>query len=335
MTMALLLSLLVAFPLHADIQAPPTDSVEISEWEVPWAASRPRDPYVDRNGIVWFVGQRTDYIASLDPKSGEFQRYDLPDGAGPHNLIVDDDGMVWYAGNRQAHIGRLDPKTGAIKKYPMPVPEARDPHTLIFDGKGNIWFTAQGSNHIGRLAKESGHVDVVESPVSGSRPYGIVLDPSGRPWVALFGANKIASVEPTTLELSVVDLPRDDARPRRLETTSDGNVWYVDYAGGILGRYDPTAGSFEEWPMPSGSGAEPYGMAIDKRGRLWFVETGPQPNNFVGFDPASETFISSTPVPSGGGSIRHMFYDADSDAVWFGTDVNTVGRASVGTDSDV
>jgi len=335
MIMCFLLAFLISFPASTGIEIPPTDSVEISEWEVPWAASRPRDPYVDRNGIVWFVGQRSDYVASLDPKSGEFQRYDLPDGAGPHNLIVDGDGMIWYAGNRQAHIGRLDPQTGAIKKYPMPLPEAGDPHTLVFDGIGNIWFTVQGGNYVGRLAKESGQVDLIESPVSGSRPYGIVVDASDRPWIVLFGTNKLASVDPETMELSLFDLPREEARPRRLEITSDGNVWYVDYAGGMLGSYSPTSGSFKEWLMPSGRGAKPYGMAVDKRDRLWFVETGPQPNKFVGFDPESETFISSTPVPSGGGAIRHMYYDADRDAVWFGTDENTVGRAIVGTDSGV
>lgn len=333
--MALLLALLISLPLRPEPMVSPVDTVEISEWDVPWTESRPRDPYVDKNGIVWFVGQRSDYVASLNPLTGEFQRYDLAEGAGPHNLIVDDDGMVWYAGNRQAHIGRLDPKTGAIKKYPMPEPGARDPHTLIFDGEGNIWFTVQGGNYIGRLSKSSGHVDLIASPVGGSRPYGIVLDPEGRPWIALFGTNKLASVDPASLELSVVDLPREDARPRRLQTTSDGNVWYVDHATGMLGKYDPKTETFEEWPMPSGTNARPYGMAVDKRDRLWFVETGPEPNNFIGFDAKSETFISSTPVPSGGDTIRHMFYDAERDAVWFGTDANTIGRAVVAPDTDV
>jgi virginiamycin B lyase len=284
---------------------------------------------------VWFVGQRADYVASLNPATGAFNRYDLPDGAGPHNLIVDDDGMVWYAGNRQAHIGKLDPETGQITKYPMPDPAARDPHTLIFDNSGHIWFTVQGGNFIGRLEKTSGQVDLVPSPVDGSRPYGIILDPSEQPWIALFGTNKLATVDPATLELEVVDLPRSEARPRRLQSTSNGKIWYVDYAGGMLGRYDPVDRSFSEWKMPAGNDAKPYGMAVDKRDRLWFVETGPQPNNFVGFDPDSERFIRSTPVPSGGRTIRHMYYDEQLDAVWFGTDSNTVGRASVDAKTDV
>ena len=44
---------------------------------------------MDQQGRVWFVGQQGNYLAFLDPETGEFKRYDLDPGAGPHNLIVD------------------------------------------------------------------------------------------------------------------------------------------------------------------------------------------------------------------------------------------------------
>ena len=56
------------------------DGVEFTEWEVPWEGTQPRDPYVDGEGRVWFVGQRGDYLAYLDPSTGEFERYDLEPG---------------------------------------------------------------------------------------------------------------------------------------------------------------------------------------------------------------------------------------------------------------
>ena len=94
--------------------------VDITEWKVPWEQTRPRDPYVDQQNRVWFVGQTGNYIAVLDPKIGQFHQFQLDPGTGPHNLIVDKQGSVWYAGNRAAHIGKLDPATGNITKYPMP-----------------------------------------------------------------------------------------------------------------------------------------------------------------------------------------------------------------------
>ena len=45
---------------------------EISEWKVPYAHSRPRDPSVDSLGRVWFCGQAGAYLAYLEPETGDF-----------------------------------------------------------------------------------------------------------------------------------------------------------------------------------------------------------------------------------------------------------------------
>jgi len=268
-------------------------------------------------------------LAQFDPETEAFSRFDLPPGTGPHNLIVDGDGQVWYAGNRAAHIGKLDPATGAIVEYPMPDPAAGDPHTLVFDGRGHIWFTVQQGNFIGRLTVATGDVELVPVPTQRARPYGIVVDEAGRPWATLFGSNRIATVDPNTMSLVQIETPNAGSRIRRVVVTSDGAVWYVDYQQGALGRYDPATGVIREWPAPSAAGSRPYGMTVDDQDRIWFVETGPSPNRFVGFDTASETFVAESAIPSGAGSVRHMVYDPTSQSVWFGTDANTLGRASL------
>ncbi|HXF95130.1 MAG TPA: hypothetical protein VNI61_03400 [Gemmatimonadales bacterium] len=303
--------------------------VDIKEWPVPWERTRPRDPYLAPDGKVWFVGQTGDYVAYLVPESGEFKRYELDRGTGPHNLIVDRQGTVWYAGNRAAHIGRLDPNDGTITKFPMPDTAVRDPHTLVFDGNGDIWFTAQGGNAVGKLTIASGTVRLVKVPTPRARPYGIAVDSKNRPWIVLLGTNKLATVDPATLALREIELPRSGARPRRIAITPDDRIWYVDYAEGYVGRYDPTSGKVDEWRAPSGAESRPYAMASDDRGRIWFVETGPQPNKLVGFDPATAQFFSETAVPSGGGTVRHMVFHRPTRAIWFGTDANTIGRAVI------
>ena len=151
-------------------------------------------------------------------------------------------------------------------------------------------------------------------------------DPEGRPWIALLGTNKLATVDPETMALTEIDLPRPDARPRRVGRTSDVQIWYVDYAQGYLGNYNPDTKKIQEWKTPS-KGAGPYAMGVDNKDRTWFVETIPQPNRFVGFDPATESFFSQTNIPSGCGSVRHMVFDPQTDAIWFGTDTQNVARA--------
>jgi virginiamycin B lyase len=131
------------------------------------------------------------------------------------------------------------------------------------------------------------------------------------------------------MKLKEYALPWEDARPRRIQVTSDDQVWYVDWVRGSLGHLDPATGKVEEWVSPAGSGSKPYAMAVDSQDRLWFVETAPDPNQFVGFDPKTREFFSRTKVPSGGGTIRHMMFNRSAGEIWFGTDTNTIGRAKV------
>ena len=312
------------------------DTVPIKEWTVPWERSRPRDPFLDRKtGDVWFVGQVGNYVGRLNPKTGQFRRYELEDRALPHNVIVDADGTVWYAGNGNGHIGKMDPATGKVTRYPMPDSTVRDPHTLTIGTDGNLWFTAQRAGYVGRLDRATGAVKLVKIG-SGARtlPYGIEVDSKGRAWVNEFGTNKIAVVEPGTLAVREYDLPHAAARSRRIAVTPDDIVWYVDYARGYLGRLDPASGRVEEFAMPGGERARPYAMTKDDKGRLWFVETGVAPNRLVGFDPKTREFFSVTSIRSstnaaGANTVRHMMYHAPTREIWFGTDANTIGRAVV------
>ena len=320
---------LAAALVSASVAAASAEPVEITEWTVPWEDSRPRDPFVESTGAVWFVGQKGDYLARFDPADASFAKVDLEPGTGPHNLVVDGGGSVWFAGNRKGFIGRYDPASGRIAKFAMPDPAARDPHTLIFDADGVLWFTVQGGNFVGRLDPATQAMDLIAVPSGGARPYGIAIAPDGTPWVALFGTAKLASLDPRTLRLREHPLPRSGARPRRIAVTSDGVVWYVDHRAGFLGALNPASGTIAEWPMPAGARARPYAMAVDDRDRVWVVETGPNPNTLVGFDPATKRFFSVTPIPSGAGSVRHMVYDPVSGALWFGTDAGTLGRARI------
>lgn len=303
--------------------------VEIKEWNISFGG-RSRDPFAENANSVWFVGQGGNYLARLDPTTGNLTRKSLEDEPGPHNLIVGSDGIVWYSGNLSGYIGRFEPTTGRLNKISMPDKRAGDPHTLVFDEDGrHIWFTVQWGNFVGRLTVGSGKVDLISIPTRRARPYGIIVAPNGVPWVALLGTDKLASVDPRTLKLTEHDVI-DGARPRRVDATPDGRIYYTDYRRGYLGRLDPATGKLDEWALPAGSDAEPYGMAVDKRGRIWLVETGRSPNTFVGFDPVLDAITSITPIPSGAGSVRHMHYHAPTGAVWFGTDEDTIGRAVVG-----
>jgi len=320
------LAFLCAVPVAAQ-----DNPLEPKEWTVPWGAqTRPRDPIMDQTGKVWFVGQVGNYVAYLDPKSGEFKRFQIDDGANPHNINIDERGGVWFTGNRNGKIYSIDPATGTIKTIVLDS-AVRDPHTMIWDKNGVAWFTAQQSNYVGRLDRATGNIRLWKTG-DRTRPYGIVIDSKGQPWFDLFGTNKIGTIDPKTMELKVYPLPNDRSRPRRIALTSDDAVWYGDYGLGMLGRVDPKTGAVEEFALPSGGKSLPYAMTSDDQDRVWLVETGVYPNRLVGFDTKSKSWVANIPVPSNGAErnvIRHMTYNRATREIWFGTDAGTVGQVKV------
>jgi virginiamycin B lyase len=304
------------------------DAPQVTEWQVPWDGTRPRDPYVDGKGRVWFVGQQGNYVAYLEPRSGRFERYQIEEGTHPHNLVVAPDGMVWFTGNGNGRLVKLDPATRKLTNYPMPDPKVDDPHTMVLDAAGNAWFTAQNSAVVGRLDAKSGKIRLWETG-SGTRPYGIEVDDGQRPWYVLFGTNQVGTIDLATMKERRFELP-DGARPRRIVVAKDA-IWYGDYARGYLGRLDPVSGKVTEFAMPAKAGSLPYAMAGDDKGKVWLAETGVTPNRLVAFDPGAGRFTDSVDTEGGGepNTIRHMVFHEPSREIWYGTDRNTVGRLRV------
>jgi virginiamycin B lyase len=321
------LALFIAVPT-ANAESTKTATGILTEWQVPWSNTRPRDPWVGPDGTVWFVGQLGHYVATLDPESGQFRRYDLEEGTGPHTVITNEAG-AWYAGNRADHVGLIDPDSGHIEKIMLPGDGRRDPHTMDFTRDGNIWFTAQHGNQVGYLDTRTREITLHDTHSQASRPYGLMNDAEDRPWITLFGTNRLATVSGPGGEVREIELPRAEARPRRPAITPDGRVWYVDFAHGHLGYYRPEDGSIREWPTPGGATSGPYAIAVDSQGRVWFSETGRTPNRLIPFDPQTETFLEPVELSGGGGIVRHMVYHAPSNTLWFGADTGTIGRVEV------
>ncbi|MDA1080078.1 MAG: lyase [Gemmatimonadetes bacterium] len=330
----------VAAPSPARAQA--NALIPIQEFTVPWGREgRPRDAAVSPiDGAVFFVGQAGsapsgNYVARLDPKTGQFRKYELEPGTNPHTCLVDAKGFVWYTGNRNGTIGKIDPKTGEITSYKVTDSTVRDPHTMVFDKNGNIWFTAQQTNAIGFFDVTTEKFRIVKPPIPvgsqrrSTNPYGIVLDSKGRPWFNLFATNMIGTVDPVTFELKTYPLASDSTLNRRIAITSDDQIYYTDYRRGRLGHLDPKTGKVQDWALPGGPGSLPYGMIIDDQNRVWVAETGSQPNKLVGFDPKSNRFFSNTVIPGERNTVRHMFFDKKTKQIWWGMDSGKILKLDI------
>jgi virginiamycin B lyase len=310
----------------------PAARYDAKEWAVPYGAeTRPRDPYADAQGRVWFVGQVGNYIAYVDSRTGTFKRYEIEPGTHPHDLVVEK-GMVWFTGNENGRLVKLDPRTGKLTNFMIPDPSVRDPHTMVFDPRtGVAWFSAQSAGAVGRFDPATGKFRIWKTGAD-TRPYGIVIDSKGQPWFDLFGTNKIGTIDPRTMELKQYELPDAKAHPRRIAITSRDQLYWGDYTRGYLGHLDPATGRMEEWRLPAGPAAMPYGMTSDDRDMIWIAQGGRQgvPATLVAFDPSVNRFVAEVPVGNPGpNTIRHMTFDRATRQIWFGTDQGTIGRITV------
>jgi virginiamycin B lyase len=266
----------------------PADAVQgrVREWEVPTENSLPHDPAVDPKGNVWLTLMRANQVARFSPDTGEWKLFTAATPrSGPHGLVADADGNVWFTENSVGKIGRVDARTGAVTEYAAPT--AQDPHTPVFGPDGALWFTAQGANLVVRMDTRTGAMREFRVPTPDARPYGIASGPDGGIWFCEFGTNKLARIDPQTGAIIEFQSPRADARPRRLVFVGNA-IYYSDFRSGRLGRFDLATKSFQDWPSPSGASAEPYGIAADTAGNIWYEEFGG--NQLVRFDPKTHTF---------------------------------------------
>jgi virginiamycin B lyase len=296
-------------------------SIKITEWMAPTLGQRSRDPIEAPDGSIWWTGMYASLVGRLDPKTGEMKEFPLPTTARPHSIIPDADGNIWYTGNSNATLGKLDPKTGKITEYKT---TARDPHSAVFHRNGMLYFTAQNARVIGRFSPATGETSEVPTEPN---PYGIQMAPDGTLWVAFNGTNKIGSVNPDSLAIRYYEIPNAATRIRRLGLTRDGMVWYGNFTQGSIGRLDPKTGQVKEWTSPSGSGSQPYALAVVDD-IIWYNESATRPDALVRFDPKTEKF-QSWAIPSGVGIVRNMWVTKAGNLLIHQSSSNRVGLVEI------
>jgi virginiamycin B lyase len=276
-------------------------------WDVPVPGAVPHDSAVDPSGNIWFTLQETGHIARFNPDTHEWKLFKVqtPD-SGPHGLVSDALGNIWFTENYAGKIARLNPKTGAIAEFTPPT--AKDPHTPVFGPDGGLWFTAQNSNVIGRVDIATGSIVEYSVPTQDAHPYGIVPADDGGLWFCELTGGKLGRVNPANGMVAEYAPSEAGVKPRRLVAVS-GAIYFTDSGGGRLGRLTLADKKFKLWESPSGNDSEPYGIAADTSGKIWYEESGADANKLVRFDPAVEVF-RTYPMPAPNSSVRNMSRDA-------------------------
>jgi virginiamycin B lyase len=298
--------------LRLSFKAPPSAvNVELKgtmrTWDVPVPGALPHDSATDPKGNIWFTFQESGHIARFNPDTHEWKLYKVSTAnSGPLGLVADANGNIWFTENYAGKIGRLDAKSGAIGEYTLP--SAKDPHTPVFGPDGGLWFTSQNSNLIARLDVATGKIAEYSVPTQNAHPNGIVLADDGGLWFCELTGQKLGRMDPVTGAITEYVPPDANVHPRDL-VAANGAIYFTDSGGGRLGRLTLADKQFKLWDSPSGSKSEPYGIALDSTGKVWFEESAASANKLVRFDPSVEVF-AVFPMPAPDSSVRKIVRDA-------------------------
>src|SRR4051794_26688382 len=274
----------------------------------------------------------------------EVNVFQLPEGAGPHDVAPAPDGKVWYSAQGSGALGIIDPATGAVRQVSLG--EGAAPHGVIQGPDGAAWLTDGGLNTIVRVDPRTEEVKAWPLPEDAgyANLNTATFDRKGTLWFT-GQAGIYGSLDPATGTLRVWKDP-DGGGPYGITTTPDGRVFYaslagshlaeVDIATGTKRRIDPpttdqgarrvwadskgdiwvsewNSGQLSRYTPASGAwkawrlpGTSPhaYAVYVDAADQVWVSDFGA--NAVLRFDPAAERFTASYPGSGPSANVRQI-----------------------------
>jgi streptogramin lyase len=202
----------------------------------------------------------------------------------PHDVRRDTHGTVWFSEFGEPFLGALDPRSGKVAEYPIPVLKPGFPTGALDlepDADGNFWLALMFQ---GGLAK----FDVKARKFTT--------------WPVQPALNNDATQESMVMPL---------------RARVDGKVWTNLVDRQVILRLDLASGAFELIDpfknAPNGRVHSPYGMTVDARNDLFFMDFGDE--NIVRMDAATgAATIYPTPTPQS--RPRRGIMDAEG-RIWF------------------
>src|SRR6266699_1085817 len=254
-----------------------TLNVQIREYEVPTARSRPHDPALAPDGSLWYTGQGANKLGRLDPKTGEFKEYPLKTpNSGPHGLVADKDGNIWFTAISGGYVGKLDPKTGKMILAKSPTPHAV-PYGIVVTQENVPFFCEFGTNKLASIEPNTMKIREYTLPAANARPRRIALAPDGTIYYTDYARGYLGHFDPASGKLlkEWTSPGGVDSEPYGIAATKDGEVWYSESGvkPNTLVKFDPKSESFSTEPIPSGGGVVRNMVATPDR-RLYLACSG-------------------------------------------------------------
>jgi virginiamycin B lyase len=299
----------------------------------------PWDCNPDKDGNIWVpYYSQVNTVARLNPKTGEFKEYPLPQQprVAIHSAYPGPDGNVWFTEQLNNRLGKIDPQTGEVTEYQDVKPSNRErigdtesnvsiyyrphepsKHTIRVDPRGIVWASGTPFSRFDPKTKQ-----FTEYP-DPFNTYGVALNKDGSEvWFDGFvPEGKIYRIDALTGKITGSWQPPTHGLPRRIQVADDGIVWFNEFEGGKIGRFDPKTETFKEFQLP-GARPTPYALGIDRDNMVWYSS---EDMDEVGRLDPNTGKITEYPFPHMENKMREFTMDAQGRMWWASPANNKVG----------
>ena len=209
-------------------------SYEFTTWDVPSELGHyPHTGGFDQSGNYWFtlMAGEDAGVAMLDPRTGEFTKFDAPTKwSYSYDVWVDREREdVWFSQLHANKIGKVEIGTGTLTEYSVPTPFAL-PRRLEMDSRGRMWFVASGyPGQISMLDPETGQFSEYQFGVPNGYPYWPAVDRRDKIWFNSVEGNMLVKFDPDTEEFVRFLLPVPETYSR-----AAGHIDYSIEPYGVL-----------------------------------------------------------------------------------------------------
>jgi virginiamycin B lyase len=199
-----------------------------------------------------------------------------------------------------------------IKMWDVPTIGSR-PHDPLATKDGAIWWTGQLANKLGRIDPKTGTIREYFLKSPHTAPHGLVEDKDGNIWFTGNFLGLIGKLDPKTGITTEYRLPDPKAKdPHTLIFDRDGILWFTVQQANMVGRLDPKTGEIKLVTPPTPN-ARPYGMALNSKNVVHFVEFGA---NKVATIDSKTMAIKEYELPDKAARPRRIAIGPD-DIVWY------------------
>jgi virginiamycin B lyase len=206
--------------------------------------------------------------------------FDLPAGAGAHDVAVDSKGIGWVSEGDHGVIGRLDPQTFAYRRFPVPgnKPSAT---AIEIDPQDRVWFGDSSQNRLVMFDPRTEQFTdyfLPKPPGGRANVNTIRFHPDGTVWATGISSNQIFHLDPKTQKVDAYEVPaaarmKINATPYGMAIDADNFVWFAERRTDKVAKVNPKNGEIVEMDIPT-KGAVLRRMQADKDGNLWFGQFG-------------------------------------------------------------